>query len=99
MPTVQYVNEYRQVRVTRDMPTPKRITELRHWLKGAQSAIPQIPRQIAESEGMANNQIGSDGWFVFITDVDVKWIKFTLQNRLQEKAHIVINRQSSAFAR
>lgn len=97
MPTVQYVNEYRQVRETRQMPTPKRITELRYWLRGAQQAIPKIPRNIAEAEGMADNSIGSDGWFVYTSDVDVKWVKFTIQNRIHERAHIVINRQTNAL--
>lgn len=97
MPTVQYVNMHRKVSETRNMPTPKRITELRYWLKGAQAAIPNIPRQIAESEASANNGIFGDGWFVSNTDVDIKWIKFNLENRLGEKAHIVINRQTNAM--
>lgn len=99
MPTVQYVNEYRQVRVTRDMPTPKRMTELRYWLKGAQNVLKEIPRQIAESEGMASTSIMAEGWFVSQTDVDVKWVKFTIENRLGERGHIIINRQTNAFQR
>lgn len=97
MPTVQYVNMLTKETVTRSMLTPKRITELRHWLKGAQGAIKEIPRQIAESEQSADRSIYSDGWFVANTDVDVKWIKFNLENRVGEKAHIVIDRRTNAI--
>jgi len=92
MPTVQYMNAHRKHQVTRNIPTPKRITELRYWLKEVQKAIPEVPKQIAESEGMASHQIGSDGWFVCNVDADLKWIKFNLENRVGEKAHIVIRR-------
>jgi hypothetical protein len=94
MPTVQYVNQFRKQNVTREMLTPKRITELRYWLKGAQAVIKEIPRMIAESEASADWSIGTDGWFVATSDVDIKWVKFTLENRIGEKAHIVIHRQS-----
>ena len=95
MPTVQYVNKFRKETITKNIPTPKRITELRFWLKECQKWIPQIPRPIAESEQSADNTIGSDGWFVATFDVSVRWIKFSLENRIGEKAHIVIDRQSN----
>jgi hypothetical protein len=98
MPLVNFVNMHRKINVTRSMLTPKRITELRYWLKGAQNVIPEIPRNVAESEGMASRQMGSDGWFVFNTDVDVKWITFHLQNAMGEKAQIVINRKSNGIS-
>jgi hypothetical protein len=94
MPTVQYVNQFRKQNITKEMLTPKRITELRYWLKGAQAVIKEIPRMIAESEQSADRSIGTDGWFVATSDADVKWVKFSLENRLGEKAHIVIHRQS-----
>jgi hypothetical protein len=94
MPTVQYVIQFRKQNITKEMLTPKRITELRYWLKGAQAVIKEIPRMIAESEQSADRSIGTDGWFVATSDADVKWVKFSLENRLGEKAHIVIHRQS-----
>lgn len=95
MPRVQYTNQFRRpmVSVTATMPTPKRMTELRFWLKGAQAALKEIPRVIAESEGMSDRSIGNDGWFVFNSDADAKWVVFHLQNRIGEKASIVIDRK------
>lgn len=97
MPRVQFVNQHRQLSVTVGMPTPKRMTELRFWLKAAQTHIRHIPRQIAESETSADRSIGSDGWFVSNADADAKWIRFTLENRIGEKAHIVIDRKYDAM--
>lgn len=94
MPIAQYTNMHRSISVNRSMPTPKRMSELRYWLKEAQKWIKEIPRQIAESEASADRSIGTDGWFVANTDVSVKWIKFNLENRIGEKAHLVINRQA-----
>lgn len=95
MPIAQYQNVFKKPpqHVTRNIPNPKRITELKYWLKMCQQWIPEIPRQIAESEMSANRQMGSDGWFVSNTDVDIKWIKFNLENKLGEKATIVIDRR------
>lgn len=95
MPRVQFQIPTEKVSITKDMPTPKRITELRYWLKGAQGVIPNIPRVIAESEESADRSIGGDGWFVATTDVDVKWVKFSLENRIGQKAYIVIDRKSN----
>lgn len=96
MPLAQYTNMFKKpaVQVNRTIPTPKRMTELRYWLKEAQKWIPEIPRQIAESEASADRSIGTDGWFVANTDVDIKWIKFNLENRIGERAHLVINREA-----
>lgn len=99
MPRVQFVNVVQGINVTRDMTTPKRMTELSKWLKGAQAAIKEIPRVIADSEISANRSIGSDGWFVSNTDIDIKWIKFNLESRWGGRADIVIDRQSNAFSR
>jgi len=92
MPRVQYVNMMRGINETRTMPTPKRIGEMRYWLKGAIRLFKDCPKNIAESEGMADNSIGSDGWFVASSDADAKWVRFDLENRLGEKAQIVIDR-------
>jgi hypothetical protein len=91
MPTVQYVNLIRGVDITATMPTPKRITELAQWLKHAQLAIKEIPRPIAEAQSMALSA-WSDGWYVLNTDITEKWIKFNIENKFSEKAHIVIDR-------
>lgn len=92
MPTVQYTNLLANISRTSSMPTPKRITELRHWLRGAQTAIREIPRNIAEAQSMAIMGVGHDGWYVQNSDVSQKWIKFNIENRFGERAHIVIDR-------
>lgn len=92
MPIVQYINMFRKERVSRSMRTPKRITELRYWLKEAQKTVCEIPQQIAESEAMVNHSYGHDGWFVARTEVDIKWIRFDIENVIGEKAQIVIDR-------
>lgn len=97
MPTVQFVNIARGISVTKDIPTPKRISELSKWLKECQKAIPIIPRNIAESELSADRSMGQDGWFVAHTDVDLKWIRFDLESKFGEKSQIVINRTTGAF--
>ena len=85
---------FRKQDVIRNMPTPKRMTELRYWLKGAQTAIKEIPRTIAESSGMVGMHDGHDGWFVHTSDVDKDYIRFNLENRFGEKAQIVIKRRA-----
>lgn len=97
MPRVQYTNKAQNISVTKDLVTPKRMSELRYWLKGAQSQIPHIPWKIAESEISADRSMGSDGWFVATTDVDEKWIRFDLENRFGNKAQIVIDRKYNAM--
>lgn len=92
MPLCQFQWPIRKISVTRGIPTPKRIGELRYWLKMSQQWIKEIPRVIAESELSADRSIGTDGWFVANTEVDLKWIKFNLENRIGEKAYIVIDR-------
>ena len=93
MPRAQFVHQAMGINVTRSFPTPKRMGELRFWLKAAQLAIAQIPRNIAESQVSADRQIGSDGWFVSNSDADAKWIKFNLEDRFGNKADIVIDRK------
>lgn len=93
MPIVQYVSEIRDIRETRNMFSPKRITSLPHWLKEAQKTIPKIPRLIALDIEQAVNTEGHDGWYIFEEDVSVDYIKWTIKNKFGEKAHIVIDRK------
>lgn len=93
MPRAQFVYQAIGVNVTRSFPTPKRMGELRYWLKAAQTAIAHIPRNIAESEASAERSIGNDGWFVANADADAKWVRFNLEDRFGNKAQIVIDRK------
>lgn len=94
MPRANFVCQYYKINRSSSFPTPKRITELRYWLKAVQNVIKEIPRQIAESEASAERAIGNDGWFVAHTDVDQKWIRFDLEDRVGIKAQIVIDRST-----
>lgn len=95
MPVAQYVNVFEKRHITKNILTPKRITELKYWLKECQKTIKEMPQVIAESEGMVDHTLPVDkSWFVATYDVDVKWIKFNLENRLGEKAHVVIDRST-----
>lgn len=93
MPRAQFVMQSLGINVTRSFPTPKRMGELRYWLKAVQNHIKEVPRHIAESEISADRSIGSDGWFVSNADADAKWIKFNLENKLGQRADIVIDRK------
>ena len=93
MPRVQFVHQSRGITITRSFPTPKRMGEMRYWLKAAQGAIKEIPRNVAESQLSADRTIGMDGWFVSNMDADAKWIKFNLENRFGDRADIVIDRK------
>lgn len=97
MPQVNFVRQSKGINIVRNMPTPKRVGEIRYWLKGAQAYIKEIPRTIAESESMSYPMEGHDSWFVATSDVDVKWIRFNLENRFGDTAQIVINRKVSGL--
>lgn len=89
---VQYFNVHRNQRVTRNLHTPKRMTEIKYWIKEVQKTIKECPKYIAPSLEEADNSTGSDGWFVMYEDVTIKWIKLEIHNKFGEKAHIVISR-------
>lgn len=95
MPRLQFTQMSKGINKLASFPTPKRMNELRFWLKAAQQWCKEIPRQIGESEPQADRLMGSDGWYVFNSDADAKWIKFELRNRYDDKAQIVIDRKAS----
>jgi hypothetical protein len=97
MPQVNFVNTRRGINIVRGMPTPKRITELRYWLRGAQGVIQEIPRVIAEAQSMAIRSPGQDGWFVQHSEVSREWIRFDLENHFGERSQVVIQRKGGSF--
>lgn len=99
MPRAQFVNTRRGINVSAAFPTPKRMTELRFWLKSVKAHIKEVPKNIAESEGMADRTLTEDGWFVATSDADEKWIRFNLENRFGETAQIVIDRKYNNMGR
>ena len=100
MPWVQYVDETKGINEQAGMATPRRITELRWWLKTAQLSLRAIPKFIAESEwqtAQLPNQDSDPLWYVETTDVSERWVKFTLRNRWGVRSHIVIDRKKDRF--
>ena len=83
MPTVQYIHNGETV--TKQMPTPKRITSLQHWYKEARKAIPQIPEALI-------GVFGPHQWCIVESEADIKWVKFDLLSLDNRKAYIVILR-------
>jgi len=88
MATVQFRNELRKINITKVMRTPKKITALTQWLKEARKAISEIP-----------DEYDVEGWFVMSQDVSINFIRFDLQNRIGEKAYIVIDRKARRFGK
>lgn len=98
MPTVEYSNLIRKIKVSRGMITPKKIQDLSKWLKQAQISVKEIPRNIASCATVVDRSISPDmSWFVSDEEVSVKYIRFDIENLLGEKAHIVINRSTNSM--
>lgn len=86
MPTVQYIHNGEIF--TKQMITPKQITKVEKWYKEARKALPQIPEA----------QVGlfmDREWMITWYETNPKWVKFDLENRIGEKAYIVILRSPS----
>lgn len=83
MPVVQFVRADLGVRVTKSMRTPKRITDINAWFKTARKAIQELDDVMNQVE---------HGWYIFTHDVDIRWVKFDLRNRRDERAYVVIDR-------
>lgn len=83
MPTVQYV--YSGEIMTRQMPTPKSISKVYSWFKGARKVIPSIP--VATIDVFGDNE-----WMIEHHETDVKWVKFELLSKRSERAVLVILR-------
>lgn len=84
MPQVQYVDQVGKQRITKTMPTPKKITQMPAWYKQARKAIPEIPDVYSKtSTGM---------WYIINESANTDYITFEVRHRDGYKRHIVIFR-------
>lgn len=83
MPTVQYVDQANNVRITKPMVTPKKMARIEYWFKGARKAIPEI---LAVDNGV---------WMIGFQEANAEWIRFDLISAKGERRYVVIMRKES----
>jgi hypothetical protein len=86
MAAVQFRNQKANIEVSKTMTTPKKQT-LEAWFKDIRKIIPQVP-----------NPKTTD-WQIHHQEATIKWITFEMQNSVGERCVVVVDRQSSQFAR
>ena len=80
MAQVQYVDVPNDVRITRGMGAPKRVTLLSAWLREARKVIPQIPNHL---KGEA---------YVLTSNATTNFIKFELKRPDDSRVYVIIDR-------
>ena len=83
MAQVQYVDVPNQVRITRGMHAPKKVTLLEAWLKQARQAIKEIPK--------------TSQCIIQSTSVSPSMIHFELLKPDGSRVHVVIDRKADAM--
>src|SRR5262249_33252078 len=80
-------------RITKRMFTPKKkMTDPLQWYKDARKLIKELP-QLSTAPVRTKEQ-----WrLICEPETSVRWIKFTLENGIGEKAHLVIDRTASSL--
>ena len=94
MPQVQFSYPAKNILKTITMPSPKLISDLwRGWYRQIRKRIPEVPA-IGEPDrdGRLWRHIGDP-------DVSTDWIKYTLENDIGQKAHLVVARRLDTFGR
>lgn len=81
MPRVQFSFPPRDINITKDMPSPRRIGELDHWYKQARKVIPEIPN-LQETD-----------WFIFQQEITESSIVFEIHDSVGQKCAVVIDRR------
>ncbi len=81
MPLVQFVNQARSIRITKQMDTPKKITRLDRWFSNARKAIPEIP------------PVDAGEWMIEYEEATLEWVRFDLRSTSGLKSNIVIFRK------
>ncbi len=93
MPLAQY--SYKGKAVTKQIPTPKIMSNLIKWLKSAQRNIPEMPRHIADlPESLPSVADDPIGWYVLDSGATLDRISFEFASRLGDKAYLVIDRKT-----
>lgn len=100
MPVAQYVYPAKDMRISRNMPVPKKVGELfRGWYAEAYKALKVLPI-IAEVDKNNCPDICQFGRLWKISeepDISLQMIKFTLTNDIGEKSYLVIDRTKDSF--
>jgi len=92
MPLAQFTDERRGIKITKGFLTPKRMSEIKYWMKAAKAAIPEIPQEITEVEGQQSaNPLA---WYLYMIDSNLDWINFDIRNGIGERAYITIKRRA-----
>lgn len=93
MPTLQFSIPAENVNISKNFPSPVKITDLyKGWYKTCQKLVPTIP-DIPETVGWERAR-----WTAGEPEVDEKWIKFVMVHRYSGlRAHLVINRKGPSM--
>ena len=84
MPMVQFRNEVDRINITKNMPHPKRVGDIKAWFKGCRSVVPEIP-----------NCYDSNAFWRFASDPDISidWIRWDIVHKVTaHRCYIVVNR-------
>jgi len=87
MPLVQFVDVTKNVRITKDMGTPKKgITRTAVWYRRARKVIPEIP------------DVASQECYIEYEEITEEWIRFDLRLRAdQRRQYLIIFRHRSTI--
>lgn len=81
MPAIEFTATKLPVPRRGRMFSPRNITSERAWFKAARKVIPEIP----DPE--------KTDWQITSTQIDTRWIRYTLHNSVGESATVLIDRQ------
>lgn len=84
MPIANYVYPGGKINIVRSIRTPKRITELKYWVKEVRKAIPECPKFFD----------GDTVWTVFREEISIDKVYLEFRNRIGEKSYLIIDRKS-----
>ncbi len=84
MPQVQYVDQVKRERITKNMPTPKKMSNILAWYKAARKVIPEIPDVYSKS--------ASGMWYIIREEANTDYITFEVKHRDGHRRHVVIFR-------
>jgi hypothetical protein len=101
MALAQYTNMHQGVTITRHLGAPKKAT-LKAWYQACCKVIKELPKLSDAPVPLNGNPApiprSEDFWYLFTEpEVSIQWIKFTLMNGLDEKAHLVIDRSKPSI--
>jgi len=100
MPVAQYVYPAKDMRISRNMPVPKKVGELfRGWYAEAYKALKVLPlvSEVVRGDFPGTCQHGRLWKISEEPDISPQMIKFTLVNDIGERSYLVIDRTKDSF--